>query len=68
MNHIIDMNGNSVFFGEDFLIREKLCEGKKELVLLVGEHSHLLARENSTHRFSSSLPGQVISNFSKDKN
>tara|TARA_R110000744_G_scaffold97514_1_gene188434 strand:- start:2936 stop:3142 length:207 start_codon:yes stop_codon:yes gene_type:complete len=67
MNHIIDMNGNSVFFGDDFMIKEKLSEGKKELILYAAGEQHVLARKNSTHSFSSSMPGQVLNNFSKDQ-
>ena len=67
MNHIIDMNGNSVFFGQDFMIKESIIECKKELILYVVGRTHLLAREAEGYSFSKMLPGKVIQNFKTNK-
>ena len=65
MNHIRDLNGNSVFFGDDFVIRESISEGMKELTLYVAGEKILLARDKKDRSFAFTLPGMIIFDFSK---
>jgi hypothetical protein len=67
MNHIVDKNGDSIFFGDDFVIRERKSESMKELILYAAGKSFVLSRKSLSYNFSSSLPGQVLADFSEDK-
>jgi len=65
MNRVTDLNGNMVIFGDSFLIKERVSEGHKELILHAAGEKHLLARGPKNCSFSSKFPCRKIADFSE---
>lgn len=68
MNHIKDYQGNSVIFGNDFVIKESKDKLHKMLKLYSGGAVFTLAQEpaSSDVSFSHRLPWGILADFSKE--
>ena len=65
MNHVKDLDGNSIYFGSDFLIKEEKMGAMKELTLFTAGREITLDRKPADYKYIGVLPASLLCDFSK---